>query len=138
MPDISAHPTIQFNFTKRKPAMFQTVMNEFTAYFSPRYAHRIYKTFEYTDRVREVMHERSCSWVVSCIFALQEDESAVKNTAIQHWDVKTLPDGQVLLTCIDRDSGEVVYSDAAYPVRRPVYDCSLVLNGHVLDVRKSN
>ncbi len=138
MPDFLNHISTQSHFTKRKTAMFQTVMNEFTAYFAPRYVHRVYKSYQYTDRAREVMHERSCSWVIDCIFALQEDERAVKNTPIQHWDVKNLSDGQVLLTCTDRASGEIVFYRAGYPEHRPVYDCSLVFNGHVLDVRKSH
>lgn len=138
MSDFFAHPSISPNFTKRNITMFQNVMNEFTAYFSPRYQHRLYKSYEYTDRVREVMHEKSCSWLVTRIFALQEDENAVKNTPIQHWSIKNLPNGQVLLTCIDPKNDELIYCDTDYPVWRPVYDCFLVLNGSVLDVRKAH
>lgn len=104
------------------------------AIFTPRYTHRLYKNYEYTDQVRQNMLEKSSSWVVDRIFALQLDEKGRFNGGIQHWSLKKSPDGTVLLMCAD-EQGQILYFEQGFSFDFPSGDLSFVLKDRVLNVK---
>jgi hypothetical protein len=105
------------------------------AMMAARYTHRLYKNYEYTDSVRASMCEKSSSWVVERIFALQLDERIRFYNGVQLWDLRMLPDGAALFTCADT-SGEILYYEHFYPEGIPSEDVSFALQWGVLNVRK--
>ncbi len=98
------------------------------------YSHRLHRNFFYTDDVREMMCEKFNSWVIDHIFALQEHESGLQMLDIQHWDLKNMPDGSILLSCSD-EQGRVVYYEHGHCDVAVVENEAFVLDHSVLSLR---
>ncbi len=101
------------------------------------YPHRLYKSYHYTDQLRENMILTRSSWVVERIFALQDGERALKNAKIQHWDLKIMPDRSILLVCAN-EQGRVIYFEHRDPVEYPKEDLSFTLRRNILDIRNKD
>lgn len=99
------------------------------------YPHRLYKSYHYTDQVRDLAHRSRSSWVIDRIFALQDDESVRTSGRIQYWDLKILPDGSVLLSGAD-DSGWVFYFERFYADAPINQNLSFILRRNILQVRQ--
>jgi len=102
--------------------------------FSQNYAHRLYKGYQYTDDMRETVHETGCAWVIDRIFAVQTEDSRDFEHKIQHWDIKTMFDGSVMLSC-SNEKGKVVYYEHGFMDQTPDQDLSFVLFRNILHVK---
>lgn len=101
---------------------------------SPVYPHRLHKNYYYSDAVRETLHEKRCSWVVERIFVLQLDERVGFKGDIQHWSVKNMPDGTLMVACAD-EKGRVVYYEHGYSDQPRGEDLSFVLYHNILHIK---
>ncbi len=117
--------------------MLNHIIEDIKAQFIPGamneiYPHRLFKEYGYSESVRAALHERSSSWVIDRIFALQQDESGINHIHEQYWTLKNLPLGRVLLMCSQSRGGEVIYYEDIIPIKRPVFDCEMALKNNVL------
>ncbi len=120
------------NLQKRIPEIAYLPM------FSMRnYRHRLYTNYHYTDLVREKLCERGAFWIVERIFALQKHLRGHSFSKIQHWDLKTLPDGYAMLTCTDKKTGEILFYDHGYSESHLNDDLSFVLYRNILQIRNA-
>lgn len=101
------------------------------------YRHRLYDRYAYTDLTREKLCETGALWLIDRIFALQEALRELVYGKTQLWDLKTLPDGYLTITCRDKKTGAVLYYDHGYPEHRLSCDLAFVLQRNILQVRSA-
>jgi len=85
----------------------------------------------------KLAHENGCAWVIDRIFAVQPDNSRDFDRKIQHWELKTMPDGSVMLSCYEQ-TGKIVYYELGFMDQMPNQDLSFVLFRNILHVTNKN